>query len=100
MNYLKKIFPVFMLSRSLIFVGVSAGSNAEAATTITSLTKTVNSLSAKIKVLESKLNSSNLAIEAKIQLLSDCVDQNIETIVNFGDVGKPSTWVCEDWVNK
>lgn len=69
MNYLKKIFPVLILSGSLIFVGMYAGSNAEAATTITSLTKTVNSLSAKIKSLQNKVDD-----------LSKCVDDGFKAI--------------------
>jgi hypothetical protein len=57
MNYLKKNFPVFLLSGSLIFAGISFSPNAQAATaTIGSLTKSVNSLSAKVKLIEAKLS--------------------------------------------
>ena len=55
MNYLKKIFPVLILSGSLIFVGMSAGSNAEAATTISSLNSSLNTLKTKVKSLENKV---------------------------------------------
>lgn len=62
MNYLKKIFPVFMLSGSLIFVGISEGSNAQAATTISSLNKSLNSLKAKVILLESKVEDLSLCV--------------------------------------
>jgi hypothetical protein len=57
MNYLKKNFPIFLLSGSLIFAGISFSPSAQGATaTISSLTKSVNSLSAKVKLLEARIN--------------------------------------------
>jgi hypothetical protein len=45
MKYLKKNFPIFLLSGSLIFVGVTSINQAEAATaTIASLQKEIRSL--------------------------------------------------------
>lgn len=52
MNYLKKNFPIFLLSESLIFVGISSVNQADAATT------TIASLQKEIRNLKSCTNNA------------------------------------------
>jgi hypothetical protein len=59
MNYLKKNFPIFLLSGSLIFAGISLSPSAQSATvTTSSLQKQIGSLQREIRSLKSCTNDA------------------------------------------
>ena len=81
MNYLKKNFPIFLLSGSLIFVGVTSINQAEAATaTIASLQKEIVTLKKEI-----------LTLKIDVAGLRECI--NLNAIVQ-------NTSIFQLWTNK
>ena len=67
MNYLKKNFPIFLLSGSLIFAGISFSPSAQGATaTISSLQKEILSLKKQILTLKKDMQEVRECIEVNM----------------------------------
>ena len=85
MNYLKKNFPIFLLSGSLIFAGISFSPSAQGATaTISSLQKEILSLKKSI-----------LTLKKDMQWLQGCIEGNL--IVHNAQIGRLA---YEEWPYK
>ena len=67
MNYLKKNFPIFLLSGSLIFAGISFSPSAQGATT------TISSLQKEILTLKKQI----VTLKKDMQEVRDCIDLNM-----------------------
>jgi hypothetical protein len=67
MNYLKKNFPIFLLSGSLIFAGISLSPSAQGATA------TISSLQKEILTLKKQI----LTLKKDMQEVKECIDLNI-----------------------
>ena len=69
MNYLKKNFPVFLLSGSLIFAGITFSPSAQGATaTISSLQKEILSLKKQILTLKKDMQEVRECIETNMNV--------------------------------
>ena len=67
MNYLKKNFPVFLLSGSLIFAGISFSPSAQGATA------TISSLQKEILTLKKQI----VTLKKDMQEVRECIDINM-----------------------
>ena len=67
MNYLKKNFPIFLLSGSLIFAGISFSPSAQGATT------TISSLQKEILTLKKQI----VTLKKDMQEVRSCIDTNM-----------------------
>ena len=72
MNYLKKNFPIFLLSGSLIFGGISFSPSAQGATA------TISSLQKEILTLKKQI----LSLEKRVRADRACSNNNLMGILN------------------
>ena len=82
MKYFKKIFPVFLLSGSLIFAGISLSPSAQGATaTISSLQKDIVSLKKEIVSLKSEIRDVGVCVNENFA-------EHLKQLSSLGKTGK------------
>jgi hypothetical protein len=98
MNYLKKNFPIFLLSGSLIFAGISLSPSAQGATaTISSLQKEILTLKKQTLALQKDMRAVRVCIDGHNRnglLLSKWVFRLANDQLVYEDDDDPITANC------